>query len=31
MWTALRCVVVRDLTLAMRRRADVLTTLSGPI
>jgi heme exporter protein B len=27
MWAALRCVVVRDLTLAMRRRADVLTTL----
>jgi heme exporter protein B len=27
MWAALRCVVMRDLTLAMRRRADVLTTL----
>lgn len=27
MWTALQCVIVRDLTLAMRRRADVLTTL----
>lgn len=25
--TALRCVVIRDLTLAMRRRADVLATL----
>lgn len=27
MWATLRCVVMRDLTLAMRRRADVLTTL----
>lgn len=27
MWAALRCVLRRDLTLAMRRRADVLTTL----
>jgi heme exporter protein B len=27
MWSAVRWVVVRDLTLAMRRRADVLTTL----
>lgn len=27
MWHALRCVVARDLTLALRRRADVLTTL----
>lgn len=27
MWAVLRCVVMRDLTLAMRRRADVLTTL----
>jgi len=27
MWAALQCVVMRDLTLAMRRRADVLTTL----
>lgn len=27
MFAALRCVVTRDLTLAMRRRADVLTTL----
>lgn len=27
MWNALRCVVSRDLTLALRRRADVLTTL----
>ena len=27
MWSALRCIIVRDLTLAMRRRADVLTTL----
>lgn len=27
MWAALQCVIVRDMTLAMRRRADVLTTL----
>lgn len=27
MWAALRSVLTRDLTLAMRRRADVLTTL----
>lgn len=27
MWAAVQCVVMRDLTLAMRRRADVLTTL----
>ena len=27
MLTALRCVIVRDLLLAMRRRADVLTAL----
>lgn len=27
MWSAFRCIVARDLTLAMRRRADVLTTL----
>ncbi|MFZ5593650.1 MAG: heme exporter protein CcmB [Pseudomonadota bacterium] len=27
LWGAFRCIVARDLTLAMRRRADVLTTL----
>lgn len=27
LWSAFRCIVARDLTLAMRRRADVLTTL----
>jgi heme exporter protein B len=27
MWAALRCIIVRDLTLALRRRSDVLTTL----
>ncbi|MDX1250921.1 MAG: heme exporter protein CcmB [Gammaproteobacteria bacterium] len=27
LWSGFRCIVARDLTLAMRRRADVLTTL----
>jgi len=27
MWAAFKCVVMRDLTLALRRRTDVLTTL----
>ena len=27
MWTAFRCILLRDFTLALRRRADVLTTL----
>ena len=27
MWRVFRCVLMRDITLAMRRRTDVLTTL----
>ena len=27
MWSVFRCVLMRDITLAMRRRTDVMTTL----
>ena len=27
MWRVFRCILMRDITLAMRRRTDVLTTL----